>query len=143
MGRPNQYSARSRLLRGSILKPVTSAQCSRAMERRGQVDEGEVVPRLALPADQEGAESFVPAAGTFDHPRRPASHATARGRWIDPGGTIQSTVIKSSFDENDWTFGVQAYDVAAGDGTFVLAGEFGGAFGDPIPVRGWVQAYRP
>ena len=63
--------------------------------------------------------------------------------WIDPGGTIQSTVIKSSFDENDWTFGVQAYDVAAGDGTFVLAGEFGGAFDDPIPVRGWVQAYRP
>ena len=63
--------------------------------------------------------------------------------WIDPDGVVDFSATKASFRSNFWTFGVQAHDVAADDGNFVLAGKFGSAFDDPLGARGWVQAYRP
>jgi hypothetical protein len=66
-----------------------------------------------------------------------------RAEWIDRDSTVDLTVIKPSFNANDWTFGVRVEDVAADDGNFALVGEFGGRLPDGVPVVGWVQSCRP
>ena len=83
---------------GSDLEPISKPSLLKGDDPACEVDKGEIVACLALPSDEQSAETIVPGVGSLDDPAtRPAAY-TAYHRWFAATPNVRLDPSDSNLD---------------------------------------------